>query len=76
MKESHTPNSNFTFTKKNYVLLSIGMILIIAGIFFMRGGEMEEESMFDFKRTILSPILIILGYIINVFAILYSPKEK
>ena len=72
MKENNKKNSEFAFTKKNYILLSIGVIFIITGIFTMLGGKMEDLSMFDSQRTILSPILIMIGFIINLFAILSS----
>ena len=70
------PNSKFAFTKNNYLLLAIGVAFIIIGTFIMQGGEMEDESIFNFQRITLSPILIIIGFIINVFAILYSSKQK
>ena len=46
----------------------------------MQGGGSEEpsnfnEELFSFQRITLAPIIIITGFIINVFAILYSPKK-
>ena len=78
MKEKEIKNKNlqFAFTKKNYILLGVGVIFIIAGIFAMAGGEMHDESNMSSRRIILAPILIIIGFVINIFAILYSPKEK
>ena len=76
MKEVKNKKSEFAFTKKNYILLGVGVIFIIVGIFAMQGGKMEDRSMFDFQRITLSPILIMTGFIINIFAILYSPKGE
>ena len=36
----------------------------------------ENEGMMGFRRRTLSPIIILSGFIINIFAILYSPKGK
>ena len=75
-------NSKFAFTKNNYILLGIGVLFILIGFFLMTGGGSEDstihnqEEMFGFRRTVLSPIFIIGGFIFNVFAILYSPKDE
>lgn len=79
MKENN--NTKFAFTKHNYILLGIGVLFIIIGLFFMQGGGSEDpaiynEEMFNFQRITLAPILIVSGFIINVFAILYSKKES
>jgi len=81
MKETNK-NSKFAFTKNNYILLGIGVIFIIIGYFLMQGGGSEdpnnfpEEDIFGFRRITLSVIFIIGGFIVNIFAILYSPKGE
>ena len=81
MKETNK-NSKFAFTKNNYILLGVGVLFIIIGLFLMQGGGSEdptihnEKEMFGFRRITLAPILIIGGFIINIFAILYSPKGE
>ena len=75
-------DSQFAFTKNNYILLGVGVLFIIIGFFLMQGGGSEdptihnEEEMFGFRRITLAPICIIGGFIINIFAILYSPKGE
>ena len=75
-------NSKFAFTKNNYVILGVGVFFIIFGYLLMIGGGSEdptihnEEEMFGFRRITLAPICIIGGFIINIFAILYSPKGE
>ncbi len=76
MKELNKNKPNFTFSKENYFLLIIGVIFIIVGLLFMQGGEMHDESNMSFNRITLAPILIILGFCINAFAILYTKKDK
>jgi len=79
MKENN--NTKFAFTKHNYIILGIGILFIIIGLFLMQGGGSEDptiynEEMFNFQRITLAPILIVCGFIINLFAILYSTKES
>ncbi|MFL2576551.1 MAG: DUF3098 domain-containing protein [Flavobacteriales bacterium] len=66
---------DFVFKKKNYILLIIGLVLILAGIFLMMGGESEDpnvfsEDIFNFQRLTLAPILIVAGFILEIFAIM------
>ena len=66
---------DFVFKKKNYILLISGLVLILAGIFLMMGGESEDpnvfsEDIFNFQRLTLAPILIVSGFILEIFAIM------
>ena len=70
----------FAFNKKNYTLLIIGLILIISGFLLMVGGgsddpEVFSEALFGFRRLTLAPILILAGYFVEIFAIMYRPKQ-
>lgn len=80
MKETNE-NSKFAFTKNNYILLGVGVLFIIIGFFLMQGGGSDDpnnfnKDIFGFRRITLAPICIIGGFIINIFAILYSPKGE
>jgi hypothetical protein len=81
MKETNK-NSKFAFTKNNYILLGVGVLFIIIGYLLMMGGGSDnpnffnEEEMMGFRRRTLSVIFCISGFIINIFAILYSPKGE
>ncbi len=66
---------DFVFKKKNYILLISGLVLILLGIFLMMGGESEDpnvfsEDIFNFQRLTLAPILIVGGFILEIFAIM------
>ena len=74
-------DSQFAFTKNNYIILGVGVLFIIIGLFLMQGGGSDDltatnPELLGFRRITLSPILIIGGFIINIFAILYSPKGE
>ena len=71
---------DFTFKKKNYVLLIIGLAFIASGFILMLGGGSEDptkfsEDIFNFQRLTLAPILLAAGFIIEIFAIMYKEKD-
>jgi len=66
---------NFVFKKKNYILLISGLVLILTGIFLMMGGGSKDpnvfsEDIFNFQRLTLAPILIVGGFVLEIFAIM------
>lgn len=66
---------NFTFNKKNYQLLMLGLVFIISGYALMIGGGAENPQefsyeIFDFQRWVLAPVLILIGLVIEIFAIM------
>lgn len=81
-------NSIFVFTKINYLLIISGILIIGIGFLLMIGydsntlpnGVFNEnywnEDIFSFKRIRLAPILIVCGFIIEVYAIFYKVKTK
>ncbi len=81
MKEINNNNSKFAFTMKNYITLGVGVLFIITGLFLMQGGGSDDPAlynpeMFNFQRITLAPIIILSGFIINIFAILYPQKGE
>jgi len=71
---------NFTFGKRNYQLLIAGVIVMAIGFVLMSGGGSEDpnvfsDAIFNTQRLTIAPILILSGLVIEVFAILYKPKE-
>jgi len=70
----------FAFQKVNYLLLITGLIVLLVGFLLMIGGgstdpDVFSEELFSFGRWTLAPILILLGYVIEIAAIMYRPKE-
>ena len=67
------------FTKINYILVVIGVLLIALGMVLMIGGgssdpDVFNEEMFNFRRLTLSPILILLGFVVEIVAIFWKKK--
>ncbi len=72
--------SGFAFGKENYKLLFIGLAFIVVGFLLMIGGGSDDpnifsDKIFDFRRLTLAPVLVLTGYIIEIFAIMKKPKD-
>ncbi len=72
--------TGFAFNKKNYTLLITGLVLIVAGFLLMVGGGSDDpdvfsDALFGFRRLTLAPILILAGYVIEIFAIMRRPDN-
>lgn len=63
------------FGKNNFKFILIGVGLVALGLILMSGGSMpspdvwDESLIYSHRRITLAPILIILGLIVNVYAI-------
>lgn len=70
----------FAFGKENYRLMLIGLAFIVVGFLLMVGGGSTDPDtfnpeIFSFRRITLAPILILAGYVIEIFAIMKRPKD-
>lgn len=68
-------------TPKGLRYLLVGLIVMVSGYILMTGGgstdpEVFNESMFDFRRMVAAPLVIILGIVIEVVAIMGVFKGK
>ena len=67
------------FGKRNYKFMLIGIFFIALGFILMSGGGSEDpnifnEEIYSFRRIRLAPMLVISGFIIEVYAILTKPE--
>ena len=64
------------FEKGNYMLMLVGLVVLALGFFMMAGGGSTDPKVFDpnevygVKRITIAPILIIAGFVIEIFAIM------
>jgi hypothetical protein len=76
MAQKNTPNTEkdiqFVFGKSNYRLLLISIAVVIAGFILMIG----ETDIYDFRKTVLAPIVVLSGFAIGFFAILKKPGQS
>ena len=60
-------NFQWPYKRKNYVLFAIGVFVIIVGYLIMYLGKVDS-----FQSLTLSPILLLIGYLIIIpYALLY-----
>jgi uncharacterized membrane protein len=70
------------FAKENYTWMIIGAVVIALGMFLMSGGKNTDPNVFDTNqvygttRITIAPILIVIGLLIEVYAIFKKPKTK
>jgi hypothetical protein len=81
-KRKEDSKNEFIFGKKNYKFMLIGLAFIAIGFILMAGGGSDDpnvfdESIFSWRRIRLAPTLVLIGFGIQVYAILLNPnKEK
>lgn len=68
------------FTRKNYMMMLIGIAIIILGFVLMAGGGEHtatefDESIFSFRRITLAPIVVIAGFVFEIYAIMKRFEE-
>jgi hypothetical protein len=73
-------NTKMAITPKGLRVLLIGLIVMIAGYLLMAGGASEDPNvfnyeMFNFRRMVAAPVVIICGIVIEVVAIMKVFKE-
>ena len=74
--------NHFGFQKENYKILLIGLAINMVGFILMIGGATEdpnvfsEEELFSSTRITVSPMLILIGYIVILYAIMKKPKHS
>ena len=67
---------NILFTKDNYKWMLIGLVVLAIGFFLMAGGKSPDPNVFNdneiysFRRITLAPIIIIAGFIVEIYAIM------
>lgn len=71
----------FTFERKNYIFMLIGVAFILIGFMVMMGGGSDDPNVFNpeiysWRRIRLAPALILIGFGIEVYAILLNPNKK
>ncbi len=82
MSKKETENKfQFALAKENYILLAIGFAIIILGFLLMIGGRSDDptvfnEEIFSFRRITLAPIVVLFGFIFEIYAIMKKPKSE
>jgi len=80
---------DFALGKENYILIAIGLAIIIVGFLLMIGGGVEDPNqfypdgdpsktpeIFSFRRITLAPIILVFGFLFEIYAIMKKPKTQ
>jgi hypothetical protein len=72
---------NFALGPENYKLLAIGFVVIVIGFLLMVGGKSPSpdkfsNDIFSFRRITLAPIVVLAGFIFEIWAIMKKPRIK
>jgi len=83
IKDNKSPknNANMAITAKGLKFILVGLVVIVSGYILMMGGGSKDpqvfnEAMFDFRRLVAAPIVILLGMVIEIVAIMGVFKDK
>ena len=71
----------FAFKPINYILMGAGLLLLAIGYILLSGGGSDDPNtfnyaMFDTRRLFVAPILIVLGFVVEIVAIMFKGKNK
>lgn len=71
----------FPFIRDNYLFMLAGLVIIAIGYLLMVGGGSSDPNQFypdqiySWRRITLAPIVIILGFLVEVYAIMKKPGK-
>lgn len=80
MKEN-TKGDNFAIPKKNVLYIIAGFAVMVLGYVLMSGGGSDDPNVFDygmfsFRRIVLAPVVILLGMVLEIWAIMHIGKSR
>jgi hypothetical protein len=81
MATKNTTSSLSLFSRENYMWMAIGVVIMAIGMFLMSGGASKDPTVFNPKevysatRITVAPVLIIIGLVIEIFAIFRKPRK-
>ena len=71
---------DYLFNKRRYRFLILSILIIGIGFVLMSGGESTDPDIFNieiynFRRIRLAPLIVVLGFVLCIFSILYKDKK-
>ena len=71
---------DYLFNKRRYRFLILSILIIGIGFVLMSGGESTDPDIFNneiynFRRIRLAPLMVVSGFILCIFSILYKDKK-
>ncbi len=88
-KKEQVTHFDFALGKENYILLAIGFAIIVVGFLLMIGGGVSNPNdfypngdptktpeIFSFRRITLAPIVVVFGFLFEIWAIMKKPAQE
>ncbi len=69
---TESPTEHFVFGKVNYRWLLISIAVVVLGFILMIG----ESDIYDFRKTVLAPVVVLAGFAVGFIAILKKPAKN
>ena len=72
--------TDFAFGRVNYMIMLAGMGLILLGFILMAGGGSDDpkvfsEAIFSPVRITLAPLMVLAGFIVEIYAIVKKSND-
>lgn len=69
------------FSKVNYILLVAGIVVLAIGYLLLSGGGSDDPNVFNYdmfnsRRLVVAPIVIVCGLLLEIAAIMLRPRQK
>ena len=80
MAKEKGPTADFAFGRSNYIIMLTGIGLILLGFILMAGGGTKDpnvfsEDIFSVQRITIAPILVLSGFVLEIYAIIKKSKD-
>ena len=80
-EQTASNTQEFAFGTTNYILLAVGIVLLGLGYVLLSGGGSDDPNvfnpaMFDKRRLVVAPLLIVIGLVVEICAIMFRSKKQ
>ena len=80
-KKKENMAARMAVTRKGLILMVVGLVVTVVGFIVLSGGGSKDpnvfnEAMFDFRRLVAAPVLILAGLIVEVVGIMGWFRKK
>ena len=79
--DNNTQKTDFAIHPSNYKFIWIGIAILVFGFILMAGGRSDDpqvfnEAMFSVRRIVIAPVVVLAGFLFEIYAIMRKPKTE
>ena len=79
--DNETNKTGFAIPQENYKFIWIGIAILVFGFILMAGGRSDDpqvfnEAMFSVRRIVIAPVVVLAGFLFEIYAIMRKPKTE